>query len=163
MNTQDTLSPAPAPVGRRSRRGPVLGAIAGFAALAAAALALPLVIGATGGDPTALRQPEDAGPAAMCAVLTPELLAQVDEAFRATVTGVEDGTVTLTVSDRFTGDVEDTVEIPQGDDSVVDGASLVFVDGKTYLIAAVDGTVASCGASGVDSPALAEIYDAAFD
>lgn len=102
------------------------------------------------------------GVALKCAAPTVESYADVDLAFEATVTSIEGDTVTLHVTDRFTGTVTDTVVTTQGDGSISDGGPLVYQEGETYLIASVDGTVLSCGQSGVESPELSDLYDAAF-
>ena len=71
-------------------------------------------------------------------------------------------TVTLAVTDRFRGDVGDTVVTTQGDGAISDGGPLVYEAGRTYLIASADGTVLSCGLSGIASDELAAVYDATF-
>ena len=100
--------------------------------------------------------------AAKCAAPVVEYYADVDLAFAATVTSIEGDSVTLHVTDRFTGDVNDTVVTTQGDGAISDGGPLVYENGGDYLIASQDGTVLSCGLSGVASDELASIYAAAF-
>ncbi len=145
---------------RTTRRGWLVAGAVG--AVAAAAIAVPLALGPAT-TATTLELPAAAGPAEMCLQITPDVIAQHGTAFRAEVTSIEDGTVTLAVRDRFAGEVGGTVEIAQGADSVVDGAPIVFADGATYLIAATDGVVATCGVSGEDSPELDALYREAFD
>jgi hypothetical protein len=155
-----TTTAAPA----RSRRRLV--AVVGISAAAAAAIIGGVVLagpGSPGGGVTALSAPAAGGPAAMCAEVTPEGLASSTLAFRGTVTSTADGLVTFRVDDVFTGDVEQTVTVPQGDsDMPVDGAAPVFEDGVTYLVSTTENTIQSCGLTGEDSPELSSLYDQAF-
>lgn len=145
------------------RRRRVLGLATSGAVAAAIVGGIVITSTAGGGSVTALTAPPAGGPAAMCAEVTPEGLASSTLAFRGTVTGISDGIVALTVNDTFTGDVEDSVTLPQGDvNSQLDGAAPVFEDGQTYLVAAADDIVRSCGLTGTDSPALTAVYDQAF-
>ncbi|NII52161.1 hypothetical protein [Frigoribacterium endophyticum] len=158
--TTTTTTPAPA----RNRRR--LFAVAGISAAAAAAIIGGVVLtgpGSTGGGVTALSAPAAGGPAAMCAEVTPEALASSTLAFRGTVTSTADGLVTFRVDDVFTGDVEQTVTVSQGDSDVpVDGAAPVFEDGGTYLVSTTENVIQSCGLTGEDSPELSSLYDQAF-
>jgi len=151
----------PAP---RRRRSPWL--IVGVGALAvgaAASLLLPFALGVTtGGSASALRLPATGGPMDMCAQVTAEALAPAQLAFRAEVASIDDGTVTLRVLDRFAGDVGDTVSVTQAEESVVDGAPIVFERGVDYLIAADGDTILTCGLSATDSPELTSLYREAF-
>jgi hypothetical protein len=97
-----------------------------------------------------------------CANVTVDSFADVDLAFEAQVASIAGDTVTLRVTDRFAGEVADTVLTTQGDGQISDGGPLVYEPGVTYLIASVDGRVLSCGRSGVENPELRSIYDAAF-
>ncbi len=161
--TEDTMTRTdPAPVGARTpRRGWLLAGGGIVVAAAAAAFLLPMAL-APAAPPTRLELAPDGGLNASCAQITPEIIGQAEDAFRATVTSIADGVVTLSVDKRFTGDVGDTVEVAQGEDTVVDGAPIVFENGTVYLIAATDGVIATCGFSNVDSPELEAIYEAAF-
>lgn len=156
-----TDTPATPATPRRSRRGLLIGGLAAAAAVVAVAIAVP-VLTAPAAPPTVLAlQPTD--PMAMCAVVTAEAIDEFAEiAFRADVTGIEDGIVTLTVTERFRGEVSDTVEIVQGTDTALDGGPIVFDDGAVYLISAADGAVLTCGISGVADPALEALYADAF-
>lgn len=143
---------------RRPRALLLAGAAAAVVAVGGGALWLT-----AGGDPTVLTAQPGGGPAASCAALTPETLARSDVAFAARVTGIAGGTVTLETTERFAGDVADTVEVVQGDaGDVVDGAPLELQQGTTYLLTADGGTIGSCGGSGVDSPELRALFEAAF-
>lgn len=159
-----TPATTPAPV--KSRRRFI--AIAGISAAAAAAIIGGVVIAGPnattgGGAVTALSAPDAGGPAAMCAEVTPEALASSTLAFRGTVTSISDGLVTFRVDDVFTGDLEQTVTIPQGDpDSQVDGAAPVFQDGTTYLVSTTDDVIRTCGLTGEDTAALDTLYSQAF-
>lgn len=152
----------PAPVRNRRR----LVAVTGISVAAAAAIIGGVFLAgpSTPRDGvTALTAPAAGGPAAMCAEVTPEALTSSTLAFRGTVTSTDDGLVTFRVDDVFTGDVEKTVTVPQGDSDVpVDGAAPVFEDGVTYLVSTTGDVIQSCGFTGEDSPELSSLYDQAF-
>ena len=117
----------------------------------------------TSGAATALTQPSSGGPAAMCAQVTPEAVAAAGTSFRADVRSIADGTVTLSVDERFAGEVGDTVTVTQGDGAGIDGEPIVFVEGESYLLSAnADGVIVTCGVSGVADEGLTAVYDAAF-
>jgi hypothetical protein len=99
-----------------------------------------------------------------CAEITPDMLAgSAEVAFEATATAIaDDGTVTLTVTDRYAGEITDVVEVPQGDDVLLDGMPLHYEQGTSYLIAASEGSILSCGQSGPATPELEQLYAAAF-
>lgn len=145
---------------RRHRRL-LAGSLGLLAVASAAAIVIPL---ATGGNRvTVIEQPQAGGPAAMCSVVTPNSISGAHSAFRGTVTGIADGIVTLTVTDRFVGNLGDTVQTTQGVSAGVDGEPITFENGATYLIAInSDDTILTCGASGPDSPELSTIYSQAF-
>ena len=159
--TEDTMSSTTRTDSSTRRRPWLFAGLGVVAAGAAAAIAIPLALG-TGGAPSVLDQPQAGGPAAMCAEVTAEVIAGTDSAFRATVTGIADGKVTLTVDHRFTGEIGGTVEVPQGTAAGVDGEPIAFENGQTYLIATRAGTVLTCGISGIDSPELEILYERAF-
>lgn len=158
MNSRND-SHAPA----RPRRRLLLGA-AGAAGAAAitAALAVPAIIG-TPSAVTALDQPVSGGPAAMCAVVTPEAVASYGTSFRADVTGIDGDTVTLAVTERFDGEVADTVTTTQGDGAGIDGGPLVFEPDRSYLLTTnSDGMIVTCGVSGEADAGLTAVYTEAF-
>lgn len=163
--TEDAMTEQPTPQPTRSRRLAV-GIASGLAALGATAIAaivaVPLLTGP--GDPTVLAQPEGGGGAtSMCMRIEAEQIAQADVAFRGEVTAVEGDTVTLRVLESFAGDVNATVQIPQGDVMDGDFSGVEFAVGESYLVAAYDGVLGLCGASGPESPELAALYAEAFD
>ncbi|WKK70559.1 hypothetical protein Q0F99_11910 [Rathayibacter oskolensis] len=129
---------------------------------AAASLLLPLAFGVGGGAASTLELPATGGPMAMCAPVDPAALQPAEVAFRAEVTGIDQGVVTLSVVDRYAGEVADTVEVTQSPESAVDGAPITFEQGVDYLVAASGGTILTCGLSGPDSPELERIYREAF-
>jgi hypothetical protein len=162
MTTEPTTRPA-TETATRPRPGLRTWLIAGagtLAAGAAAAVVLPALLA----PPTVTTlQLSDADPlTSMCLEITPDVVSAADLAFRAEVTGIEGGIVSLRVTERFAGEVGDVVQVQQGDDIPIDGAPLVFVDGATYLVATEGTTIGSCGESGIVSPELEAIYDAAF-
>ncbi|WP_285135541.1 hypothetical protein [Microbacterium sp. lyk4-40-TSB-66] len=162
--SEDTVNPQNArPRPRVNRRGVLVGALcAGAAAIAAVAFAVPAIIG-TSVTATALTQPDAGGPAAMCAQVTPEAVEAAGTSFRAAVRSIADGTVTLAVTERFAGEVSDTVTVTQGQGAGIDGEPIVFVDGESYLLSASsDGVIITCGVSGVADEGLTAVYDAAF-
>jgi hypothetical protein len=158
MTTPLSTRPAPA----RPRPGLRTWLIAGAGTLAAATAAAVVLPGLLTPSITVLEL-SDADPlTTMCLEITPDVVAAADIAFRADVTSIEGGIVSLRVTERFAGQVGDIVQVEQGDDEPIDGAPLVFVDGATYLVATDGTTIGSCGESGIVSPELEAIYDAAF-
>ena len=157
---EDTVTTtAAAPTTRRPRALLLAAAAAGVVAVGGGALYLTTAEGGT----TVLTTAPGGGPAASCAALTPEGLAGSDLAFAGRVTGISGGTVTLEMTQRYAGDVDDTVEVTQGDAGVVvDGAPIVFEEGASYLLVADDGTIGSCSGSGPDTPELRSLFDEAF-
>ncbi|GHE09438.1 hypothetical protein [Klenkia taihuensis] len=155
---EDTVTGTEAPTTRRPRTL-LLAAAAAAAVVVVGGGALALT-GRDGGTTTLALAPPDVS--ASCAALTPELLAGSDVAFAGRVTAVSGDTVVLETTQRFTGEVGDTVEVTQGDGSVVDGAALTFEPGQVYLLTADDGTIGSCSGSGPDSPELRALFDQAF-
>ena len=148
---------APGRHGVPRRRGVLVGAVL---AVAAAAVVVTLV---GGRDPAVTRLTAPAvDVSASCAVLTPELLAQHALAFRARVVAVEDGRVSLEVTHRFTGEVEDEVRVEQPADDLAELAPAQFEVGVDYLVTADAGTLSACGQTGPDSPELRALYEAAF-
>ena len=162
MTTEPTTRPA-AESASRPRPGLRTWLIAGagtLAAGAAAALVLPALLAPP--TVTTLQLSNSDPLTTMCLEITPDVVAASDLAFRAEVTGIDGGIVSLRVTERFAGEVGDIVRVEQGDIEPIDGAPLVFVDGATYLVATDGTTIGSCGESGIVSPELEAIYDAAF-
>ena len=140
----------------RTRVRAAWGLAAGAAALAIGAFAVPALTPAT--PPTALTAGGVEGIAAKCIEVTTASFDQVDLAFKATATTIEGDSVTLTVTDRYTGEVTDTVNTTQGDGQISDGGPLVYEEGASYLIAVSDGTILSCGISSAASDYLEGVY-----
>lgn len=110
--------------------------------------------------------PADANPAtSICAVLAPEMLADVALAFDGTVTALAGGVATLEVTKWYRGGDPATtsiaVAVPDPDLVALLGAP-TFTPGERYLVSSDGQTIGLCGASGEYSPALAAIYAAAF-
>jgi hypothetical protein len=162
MTTEPTTRPAAesAPRTRPGLRTWLLAGAGTLAAGAAAALVLPTLLAPP--TVTTLQLSNTDPLTTMCLEITPDVVAASDIAFRAEVTGIEGGVVSLRVTERFAGEVGDIVQVDQGDDEPIDGAPLVFVDGATYLVSTEGTTIGSCGESGIVSPELEAIYDAAF-
>lgn len=140
----------------RTRVRAAWGLAAGAAALAIGAFAVPALTPAT--PPTAFTAGGVEGIAAKCIEVTPASFDQVDVAFKATATAIEGDSVTLTVTERYTGEVTDTVTTTQGDGQISDGGPLVYDEGASYLIAVSDGTILSCGISSAASDYLEGVY-----
>lgn len=106
-----------------------------------------------------------AGPSAdtKCMVPNAEFLSNAQLAFSGTVRELGDDVVVL-VPDRFyTGEATDLVEVRSP--SALLQAMISAVDfevGQRYLVSANDGQVRVCGFSGLYTPELATLYDAAF-
>ncbi|SDZ14867.1 hypothetical protein [Herbiconiux ginsengi] len=173
--TPESTTPTPARAGadaRRPRRrvgwAVAVGAAAAVLAVVGitAAVQLSASTGAGASHVTELAGGPGNGAeiALKCAEITPEMLAgSADVAFEATATSIaDDGTVTLTVTDRYAGDITDVVEVPQGDDVLLDGMPLHYDEGGSYLIAASEGAILTCGQSGPVTPDLEQLYAAAF-
>jgi pyruvate/2-oxoglutarate dehydrogenase complex dihydrolipoamide acyltransferase (E2) component len=114
---------------------------------------------------TAVVRITDSGAQAKCAAPEAQRLAEgADLAVEGTVTKIEKGQVTLTVSKVFRGVQAAAVEVAQTDDATEQllGAQR-FQAGGTYLIASAEGRVMICGYTGeADTPGLRELYEAAF-
>jgi hypothetical protein len=159
--TRTDIPPRPT---RSPRRALLIGALASSAAavlIAVAVFALPLVNRA--GDPPTVYAQVPGGVSMKCMEPTGDAVREfADTGFRAEVTGIADGTVTLAVTEVLLGDPGTTIEVAQGDGMISDGGPLVFEDGTTYLLAVSDGTILSCGLSGPATPDLEAIYAQAF-
>ena len=140
---------------------PVVGIAAGLAI--AAAIVVPLVVGGPERTVEALQPPPGGGLASgSCLRLEPATVAAQEQAFAARVLQVQGDTVLLEVTERFTGDVADRVEVLQGDAMTSDFSGVPFAVGQSYLVGAVDGTITGCGVTGADSAELRAVYDEAF-
>lgn len=159
MTTEPTPS-RPEAARPRPLRTWILAGAGALAAGAAAAIVLPALLAPAPTVTTLTLEQTDA--TAMCMALTPELIAQSELAFRADVTGIEGGVVSLRVTERFQGEVGDIVQFAQGDDEPIDGAPIVFENGATYLISSDGSTVGGCSGSGIATPELEALFDAAF-
>ena len=145
--------------------------------LLAAAAAVVLVLGAgavfatSGNDPApkagkpttlALALP-DTSTASSCIAFDVAFLREMPVAFGGTVTAISADTVTLDVDRWYKGGSADqvAVSLASGQTSAaLDGVD--FAEGKSYLVAASDGTVSGCGFSGPASPELESAYAEAF-
>ncbi|MEU8612012.1 hypothetical protein AB0C29_28905, partial [Actinoplanes sp. NPDC048791] len=101
--------------------------------------------------------------AAKCMPPDPAMLARVSLAFAGTVERIAGGTAVLRVTHRYAGPPTDVVEVAQsdGNSEALIGAT-VFEPGRQYLVAATDGQTLVCGYSGLATPELQALYDAAF-
>jgi hypothetical protein len=101
---------------------------------------------------------------ARCAVLTPSILSQFDQAFAGTVTAVEGDTVTFQTTNVYQGEVGATVTLtapPAGISKILGGGS-AFQVGQSYLVPAYQGAVSMCGYSGPAAGGLEQVYKEAF-
>ena len=155
-----------APVAATSRKPLIWGIAGGLAAVGAAAVVVAtLGLGQPTGPTVALNAPAGADPMATslkCAETTPELVATGTLAFAGTVASIDDGTVTLDVTEQFAGDAVGAVTTPQGSPEISDGASPVYEVGENWLVTSDGDTIFSCGLSAPETPELRAIYDAAF-
>jgi hypothetical protein len=99
-----------------------------------------------------------------CAVLTPVVLSQFDQAFAGTVTAVEGDTVTFQTTDVYQGQVGETVTLtaPPAAITKVLGGAPAFQVGQSYLVPAYQGAVSMCGYSGPAAGGLEQVYKEAF-
>lgn len=116
-------------------------------------------------EPTVTQLTMPTRPAARCMVPNADTLSTAAYAFDGEVTAIEDGVVTLSVSEWYAGGPTDQVEVDQ---SSADREALIgaprFEDGERYLVAGSDdGDVLVCGFSGGYSQQLSRLYTKAFD
>jgi hypothetical protein len=151
-------------------------AAAAVALIAAAAAFAFLPRGSDPATPTAGSDPTTAAPtvteltmpvaaAGRCMVPNARMLQSAAHAFDGTVTGIDQGVVTLQVDQWYAGGESDLVEVDQGS---ADMAALVlaprFEVGDRFLVAgSQDGSVMVCGFSGRYTPELADLYAQAFE
>ncbi|MCB1246290.1 MAG: hypothetical protein KDB69_03385 [Acidimicrobiia bacterium] len=165
MSDTSTMKTKPAKEPRRSR--------APWFVAAAAAVVAVLAVGAiaingSGGDETPMAsEPLEltAGPSdalASCIMPSPEIVADVEVAFKGTVTGIDGEVVTLEVTDWYQGGDAPTVIVtaPAGFEALI--GSVPFAVGEHFLVTATNGTVNYCGLSGPATPELQALFDAAF-
>ncbi|RSM74145.1 hypothetical protein DMB66_01605 [Actinoplanes sp. ATCC 53533] len=103
------------------------------------------------------------GGAAKCVPPSAATLSAAPLAFAGTVERVAGGTAVLTVTHQYAGTRADVVEVAQsdGNSEALIGAT-AFEPGRAYLVAATDGRAMVCGYSGLATPELQALYDAAF-
>lgn len=158
MNTPDvTTNPA--------RRWLVAAAAAATLTAGGIGLALQQDGGATPKKaPTTLALHLPGGASMMsCMQFSTDILKDMSPAFAGTVTSVADGTVTLSVDHWYAGGTADLVTLAAPDAGVmtsIDGVE--FETGKRYLVTAAEGTVNSCGYTGLATPDLEQAFATAF-
>jgi len=105
-----------------------------------------------------------AAPQDRCAPLTPQLLAQYDQAFAGTVTSIEGSTVTFQATDVYQGQVGQTVQLtaPPASFTKILTNSSTFQVGQSYLVSAYQGSVAMCPYSGPATSDLQQVFKEAF-
>lgn len=157
-NTMTTETPGRRAARPRGRTRILLGA--GVGVVAAAAVVLGVV---DRGGPSVTRLTASVtDPTASCAILSPDLLTDLDTAFAARAVAVSGDEVTLEVTHRYRGSVSEEVRVEQpGDPSSEDGPA-GFAAGTDYLLSADGGRLTGCGLSGPASPELEALYDTAF-
>lgn len=150
----------------RRRRLPVLAAVAGVAAVTVGGglLAADRFLPTAEAEGMELTLPETGGDVfASCLPFTAEHLAEMSPAFAGTVTDVSGDRAVLRVERWYAGDgaSEVVVTVPGGAHIALNGV-INFVEGRRYLITAVDGTVNLCGYSGEATPELEAAFETAF-
>jgi hypothetical protein len=96
-----------------------------------------------------------------CIQFSVDVLKDMSPAFAGTVTSVEGDTVTLDVDHWYKGGSADVVTVAVPDRNTAVG-TIEMVQGKRYLVSAMDGTVVTCGYSGEATPDLEAAYAQAF-
>jgi hypothetical protein len=114
--------------------------------------------------PTVTELTMPAAAAGRCMVPTARVLQSAAYAFAGTVTGIDQGVVTLRVDQWYAGGESDLVEVDQGS---ADLAALVLaprfeVDERFLVPGSQGGSVMVCGFSGRYTPELADLYAQAF-
>ncbi|MFZ4893577.1 hypothetical protein ACL9RL_03915 [Plantibacter sp. Mn2098] len=161
VKSATSTSSTPATAARRPRPRTRTLVAAGAGLLVAAGIVVAVVVSSSPGA-THLTA-GTSGIAAKCIAPDAERVGAATLAFQATVTSIDDGTVTMHVTERFAGETSDTVTVAQaGDEQISDGGPLHYETGERYLIAATDGQILSCGLSGIASPELHDVYTQAF-
>ncbi|MDR6200907.1 hypothetical protein QE374_002816 [Microbacterium sp. SORGH_AS428] len=107
----------------------------------------------------AVQTPEPTGGAITCDAPTDAALRANDTAYEATVTRVNDGVVTLTVTTTYAGDPGTSAEIPQMTDPSTGGD--LFTVGHAYLVASTGGFASDC-LTGPATDQLRRAYVSAF-
>ncbi len=91
------------------------------------------------------------------------LLRRQDVALRGEVTAVDGRAVTLAVDHWFRGGPGEVVEVDAAPDALRDLLLAPDLEvGTSHLLAARDGEVVVCGASGPAAPALVRLYERAY-
>ena len=112
---------------------------------------------------TELTAPSPEAYAARCMVPNAEALSQQELAVDGTVTSIDDGIVTLTVTEWYAGEPTDLVRVQAPEAQLQELVGAVgFQDGGRYLVSATDGQVTVCGFSAPWSEELAALYAQAF-
>lgn len=141
------------------------------AAVAGIALAATLVGGDGGGAPTRTAERKsltltapDGTTMASCLMFDVQILKGMSPAFGGTVTEVSSGSVVLAVDRWYAPKGSDVthVELRTGSDVPVSIDGIEFEQGKRYLVTAANGTVNTCGYSGLATPEYEEKFDEAF-
>jgi len=147
------------------RRRPWLVAAGVAAGVAAAAVVVTPVVLSPGPGTTTELAAEPFDPAMAVCQPVADLLPALQVAFAGRVTEVDGERVTLDVERVYRGEPGDRVVVDaplQDDSAVVLVGGFPFEVGGEYLVAASDGVVAACGASGPVTPELRTEYDRAF-
>ncbi len=112
---------------------------------------------------TELQAPDPAAYSARCMVPNAEVLGQAGVAVDATVTGISDDTVTLSVDRWYAGQPTEEVQVQAPAEQLPALVEAVtFEEGGRYLLSATDGRVSVCGFSAPYSADLAALYAEAF-
>ncbi len=98
---------------------------------------------------------------AICVPVSAELLSQAAHAFEGTVSSVEGGTISFTVTHWYKGGDQQVVTLTADDPSTVEDG-IAFDEGKTYLVAASDTEVGGCSGSGEETADLKALFEQAF-
>jgi hypothetical protein len=166
QHLEQIMSTTPTDIPDRTRGRRPFALVAAAAAVVAIAVGGVVALGSDDGDSENIAAvqlgtpPPDA--MASCIALEPQYLADMELAFRGTVTAIDGDLVSLSVERWYKGGEGDTVAITAPDmaNTSIDG--LEFDTGATYLVSATGGTVNYCGFSGLATPDLQAVYDAAF-
>jgi hypothetical protein len=167
MTTTETLTDAPSSPARQRRFA--AGVAAGAVLVAGGAIAGVMLMGdddkaATTAQKSTLALSAPGGGPIMgsCIMFSVDNLKREPVAFAGTVTAVEPGTVTLDVTKWFKGGTADQVTVSTHDNQTVALDGVDFEKGKSFLVSADQGNVATCGYSGPDEPQLRGAFEQAF-
>ncbi|MFC9690906.1 hypothetical protein ACFTSF_20310 [Kribbella sp. NPDC056951] len=100
--------------------------------------------------------------AGKCRALEVADLQRLPVAFEGKVTAVTGDLISLKVAHWYRGGPGDNVEVQAMPEDVLTLLGVDFKVGESYLVSAANGQVSICGASGLSTPELRQLYEQAY-